>query len=333
MDNQVVSAEKPRSRYKAALLVFLGILFLVNAGLLAAGDYFYNVIMTYNLSHRYSAAQLAKEAAAVGFNKKRFAALAKQPVTLDSRYGYHLKGILIRNSQPTKNTVILVHGIGKDKTWSYTKYGDIFLDQGFNLFVYDSVNHGGSGGNHPSYGYYEQDDLNTCVAYVKATNPGGIIGVHGESLGAASALMYAEKYRNKDVSFYIADCGYSDLSRLFSARTVDYKIPKPLRPVLIDYLSLICKARAGFFLGDVSPLRNIDKVTAPVLFIHGDSDKFTPSEMARDLYNRKTGLKRLYYARGADHARSLNVDQKKYRQEITDFLKSVRIGQGKVSRT
>lgn len=308
---------------KVFLIILLTVFILTNFGFLAAGNYFYNLVMTYNLSNKYSQ-DFNKEAVAMDFKQTRFKSLPKEYITLYSQHGYQLKGIFIKNAIPTQNTVILVHGISKDKTWSYMKYGDVFLDKGFNLFVYDSRNHGETGGEHPSYGYHEKEDLQTCVSYVKAKCPEGIIGVHGESLGATTALMHAELYnKNKEVSFYIEDCGYSDLRELFTARTVDYNIPKPLRPILVDYLSLVCKVRSGFFLGEVSPIQHMDQITVPVLFIHGNCDGFTPPIMAENLYNKKTGTKALHYTTGAKHARSINVDKAKYNEEVTSFLTSI----------
>jgi fermentation-respiration switch protein FrsA (DUF1100 family) len=326
MDNSLVMInKKPGAINRKILIVIISviILILINSALLAAGNYFYNTIMTYNISNKYSEEQYQKEITAMRFNVDRFNSLQKDSITLNSKFGYQLKGTFIRNAVQTQNTVIMVHGIGKDKKWSSMKYGDIFLDQGYNIFVYDSRNHGESGGDHPSYGYYEKEDLQTCVSYIKSQNPEGIIGIHSESLGAATALLHAENYnKNNEVAFYIEDCGYSDLYELYNARTVDYNIPKPLCPVILNYLSFICKVRAGFFLSDVSPIKNIEIVTIPIMFIHGDSDNFVPVKMANDLYSKKTGIKALYYAKGAEHAKSINVDKAKYQEEVVNFLKS-----------
>jgi uncharacterized protein len=306
---------------KILLIAFASLLIMSNIALLAAGNYFYNVAMTYNVTNKYSMEFYEKTAALVKFNEVEFDSLEKNYVTIKSRYGYDLKGIFIKNQIPTENTVIIVHGICMDKKWSCMKYGKIFLDRGYNIFVYDSRNHGESGGEHPSYGYYEKDDLESCVAYVKANNPNGTIGIHSESLGSASALLYAETYNaNNEISFIIEDCGYSDLRELFTYKAGEYNVPTVLRPVIVGYMSIICRVRSGFFIGDVSPVKDIEKLTIPVLFIHGDNDTFTPPGMAKDMYDKKIGAKALYIAAGAEHAESLNVDMAKYYEVIYDFL-------------
>jgi len=91
-------------------------------------------------------------------------------------------------------------------------------------------------------------------------------------------------------------------------------------PVIADCLSLVCTVRSGFFLGEVPPIRNIDKINIPILFIHGASDTFTPPEMSKEMYGRKTGIKMIYIAAGAKHAESLNADTAKYGEVIDEFL-------------
>lgn len=138
-------------------------------------------------------------------------------------------------------------------------------------------------------------------------------------------MLYTETYaKDNDISFLIEDCGYSDLRALYIRRAANFNIPTLLRPVLIKYLSLVCRIRSGFFLEEVSPIKHINEITAPILFIHGDSDTENPTKMVYDLYNtKKTGVKALYIAKGANHAESLKVDKARYEEEVANFLNLV----------
>lgn len=315
--------EKSRDTKKTVVVSLLVAFIALNILFLAAGNYFYNIVITYNKLPKYLVNTYEQAVVNGDFDVARFDSLQKEYVNLESPHGYSLKGIYVKNALATPHTVIIVHGIGQDK-WVSMKYADIFLDEGFNIFVFDNRNHGESGGGHPSYGYYEKDDLQTCVAYIKTLNPAGIIGIHSESLGAAAAMLHAEIYnQDNTVAFYIEDCGYSDLRQLYITRAGDYGIPGFLRPILVDYMSLVCKMRSGFFLGQISPIQSIDKVETPMLFIHGEQDGFIPPQMAYDLFQAKSGNKALYIAAGAGHAKSITVDESKYREEIGRFLDDV----------
>ncbi|MEQ8197906.1 MAG: alpha/beta hydrolase [Clostridiaceae bacterium] len=321
---EIKKCQKPRNVKKVILFSFLSILIIPNLIFFAAGNYFYKIIINWNKTANY-AIGYEGEAAEGAFNVQRFNSLQKEYVTLDSRYGYKISGIFIENAAETKNTVILVHGIGQDK-WNSLKFGDVFLDHGYNIFVYDSRNHGETGGEQIGYGYYEKDDLQTCVQYIKNKNPGGIIGIHGESLGASTAMLYAETYADdKDISFLVEDSGWSDLRKLYIARAADFNVPGFLRPTLIEYLSFVCYLRSGFLLENISPLKDIDKITIPVLFIHGDCDTDIPTQMGYDLYNnKKNGIKALYIVKSGKHGLCIDGDKPKYKEEVINFLNSIR---------
>lgn len=303
-----------------ALMMLLSVFIILSLGFLLVGNYFYGIIINWPSTNSY-AVGYEGEAAEGAFNVERYNSLDKESVRVDSRYGYQLQGLFIKNAVATKNTVILVHGIGQDK-WNSLKYGDVFLDLGYNIFIYDNRGHGETDGAATSYGYYEQDDLQSVVATIKSKNPGGIIGIHGESLGASTAMMYSEMVGNeKDISFLVEDCGYSDLTELYIGKSSAYNVPTVLRPALVKALSLICKIRSGFFLEDVSPIKNIDNLIVPTLFIHGDRDIENPTQMVYDLYDKKkTGIKALYIAPGARHAESLKVDKAGYEEVVANFL-------------
>lgn len=304
------------------IIVYLSMLFLlVNTVLFVAGYYFYNIIMSYSKSNAYSVEEYQSEAETLGYSYASLNKAKKEFVSIDSRYNYKIKGIFIKNELPTNNTVILLHGIGRDKDWSLMKYGILFLDNGFNVFVYDGRNHGESGGDYPSYGFYESDDLQTCISYLKEKTPGGVLGIHGESMGASVFLMWACSYDNSEVSFGIEDCGYSDLYELFYERLGDYAIPKIFRPFLLKYTSLICEFKSGFSLNEVSPIEHINEVQIPILFIHGTADNFVKPNMAEKLFNKKKGTKELYLVQGAEHAKSINSDRKMYEEVIMNFYK------------
>ena len=304
------------------IIVFLSTVFLlVNAVLFVAGYYFYNIIMSYSKSNAYSVVEYQSEADKLNYSYASLNKAKSEFVSIDSRYNYKIKGIFIKNESPTNNTVILLHGIGRDKDWSIMKYDILFLDNGFNVFVYDGRNHGESGGDYPSYGFYESDDLQTCISYIKEKVPGGVIGVHGESMGAAVFLLWAGRYDNSVVSFGIEDCGYSDLYELFYERLEDYAIPKIFRPLLLKYTSLICELKAGFALNDVSPINGINEVRIPILFIHGSADNFVRPNMAEEMFSKKEGTKELYLVQGAQHAKSINSDRNTYEEVIMNFYK------------
>ena len=52
------------------------------------------------------------------------------------------------------------------------------------------------------------------------------------------------------------------------------------------------------------------------------SDKYE-TEMAKEMFNSKIGLKNIYFAPEAGHAKSINIDVNQYEKAITDFCNDV----------
>ncbi|MCD2347696.1 alpha/beta hydrolase [Clostridium guangxiense] len=256
------------------------------------------------------------------FDYERFNLLDKSDVTIQSNFGYKLSGTYIRNFVRTKNTIIIVHGITGSR-WESMKYADMYIDLGYNVLIYDSRYHGTSGGNNISLGYFEKYDLDNCVRWVRKQNPNGIIGIHGESMGAATALLHSNmNIKEKYVSFYIVDCPFSDLPELFSDKLTEEmkNHGKIIANAIVFYSSVYAWYKAGFSLYSISPKKALDGVEVPIMFIHGADDDFIPPYMSLELYIEKKGPKYLYIAPNAGHAQSYLKNKDEYKAKVREFL-------------
>ncbi len=243
--------------------------------------------------------------------------LEKEEVTLPSSFGYKISGEFIKNYQSAGKTIIFCHGITVSRI-SEVKYAKIFYTRGWNLFLYDHRGHGKSGGQTITYGYFEKNDLKTVVDYIRQrVGSVPLIGIHGESMGAAILLQYAGMEDNAD--FYIADCPYSNLWELLAYRMKsDFRLP--VFP-LMHITDLFIRWRGKFRIKDVNPVEDVKKIEKPVLFVHGQDDHYVPTKMSKEMYAAKRGLKEIYIAQGAGHAQSLQVDPEKYEKKVFEFLK------------
>lgn len=254
----------------------------------------------------------------------RYNQLKKTILKVRSEHGYILDGILLMNPKPSKLTMIICHGIGCSK-WNMLPVADIYLDLGFNVLLYDHRAHGESGGDYPSYGYFEKDDLETMVQLVAERLPKNLIAVHGESMGAATILLHAGQnntridIERKAVDFYISDCPYSDMRGQFRYLLKrDYGLPDLL---FVDGASAINYIIHGFWFQEVSPVADIQKVTVPVLFIHGMKDTYIPSSNTIDLVKLKKEPRMLYLCPDAGHAESAKICRSEYQGKIIEFMK------------
>lgn len=258
---------------------------------------------------------LERETTAKRIDEHWYATANKTEKWIDSENGYPLKAIFLEPHQ-TNRYVIICHGVTESKVNSF-KYARMFERLGYNSVVYDHRRHGDSGGKTTSFGHYEKTDLKAVVAALKLhTGADVVFGIHGESMGAATTLLYAGM--EDSANFYISDCGYSDISEqlLHVMRTTT-----PFRTTIaLRVASVFLKLRDGYSISTVSPREAVRQINKPVLFIHSLQDDFILPAMTQEMYDLKLGDKKLKFFEEGGHAQSFNKNPEAYEQTVAEFL-------------
>lgn len=262
-------------------------------------------------------ASYQREVEKQNFNDKWFSSLINEEIYIDSHEGLRLHGIWFPN-EGSEKSVILSHGYTVN-LYSSVKYMKMFMDRGFNVLLIDHRFHGLSEGNYCSMGHKEKMDQVKWVNWIEdKVGRDTIIGTHGESMGAATALLHGAI--DDRINFIIADCAYQNVSDQFRYRLkVEYKMPA--FPLL--YLgNFFNKLRTGAFYKEISPLKAVKEIKAPVLFIHGNSDNYTKPSNSINLHKSKNGAGFIYLVPGAEHAGSYNTNPEDYQKVLFRFLEN-----------
>ncbi|MFJ8264886.1 alpha/beta hydrolase [Peribacillus asahii] len=259
-----------------------------------------------------------REIEAKRFSIKEFEALPRTELLVPSPEGYSLKCVLIE-PYGTKKWIIICHGVTENKINSF-KYADMFMKLGFNAVIYDHRRHGESGGKTSSYGHYEKFDLQAVIAEVKKRKGNNImLGIHGESMGAVTTLLYAGMLEDA-ADFYIVDCPFSNFEEQIEHQ-MSQEVPVPSWAVFPIGRAFI-KLRDGYWTSEVSPIDYVNNIQKPILFIHSEPDRFIPASMTQALYEQKRGPKQIYLAKKGAHAQSYNENPEEYRAQIKLFLET-----------
>ncbi|MGH2567572.1 MAG: alpha/beta hydrolase [Bacteroidota bacterium] len=247
----------------------------------------------------------------------RDAGLPQENLSITTADGLTLSAWLVPQRANPKGTILYLHGVGDCKIGGVA-LSRFFFNNGYNVFLYDSRQHGESEGRYCTYGFYEKNDVSTVVDYLEKRDDIslGNVGVFGTSMGAAVALQAAA--RDPRIKAVVAEAGFTDLRTIF----VDYqwriaKLPWHfLRNVAMSRSQKIAKFKAR----DVSPLEDVKKLTTPVLFIHGTEDELIRVDYSRTLYEQATGPKDLLLIEGANHNDVWEVGGAEYERAIGDFF-------------
>ncbi len=226
-----------------------------------------------------------------------------------------LYGELRKSKNPQNNKPIVIlfsHGhLSNGKC-------DVPLFYNFQLNNYDllSIDHEGNGnseGKHSGFGIYEYENILLWVNKINEIyNHNVDIYLHGVSMGSNSILLTVDK-KMENVKGLIADCGY----------TSTYDIVKHLTKFHFAAFS-VCLFNSLILKRNVfkySTLKTLKNSLYPILFIHGDNDKFVPTFMS--LKNEKvcSSKHKIILFKNAGHARSYFEDPVLYEQEFNDFIK------------
>ena len=253
------------------------------------------------------------------YNDADFNTLMEIPfeeVTISSNYGYLIKGRLF--DQGADKAVILLHREGRNMVASY-KFLQMYLDLGYNVLMCDARYHGSTGGSSYTYGYFERWDLKNQADFLfDRYGKDALVGFHGESGGAATALMTL--YQDDRIGFTIADSSFSELLEVM--RNLEEQVLKTRSKKLLILINQIVKRRAGFSLASVSPLMEIQALEVPVLFIHSGGDKMIPPKMSKILASFKSGYNEIYIAPDSPHLLGYYQHRAEYEKRVKSFLEN-----------
>ena len=229
---------------------------------------------------------------------------------------YDLHVTLVKNPIPSDKYVIISHGF-KSNRYGAVKYVDSYIDLGFNCIIYDMRDHGENAKATVSLGQFESEDLYKLIE--DTYNRYGMIklGLHGESMGAATSLMVLSK--KPKVDFVVADCGFSNLYDLIYKA---YDIAKT--PFVLPSVNTAMKLRYGYDMKKTSPKDALVGNEVPVCFIHGEADTFILPDNSQVNKAATAGYSELHLVPNAAHAQSREVlGEAEYRGIIGDFLNNI----------
>lgn len=234
---------------------------------------------------------------------------------------YEVETLSIKSNQETSDAMIVVHGIGSN----YHEVLNVafnYLENGYNVVVYHQRNTGLTGGDNFTFGLYERFDLEAVAEYTRALYPGGIIGVHGFSMGAATSTMHTElNEESKNVDFYVLDAPYHTMESAVELGIIAENIP--FLPVSFAKWAgnVVLKVKEHLTYDDIQPVDAVKNITVPVLLIHGKEDKVTAPESSQYIFDAiPHDKKALWYINGLGHCEADSVMEKEYFDGIYQFI-------------
>ena len=180
-------------------------------------------------------------------------------------------------AQEGKPTILYFHGNAANAANRAPKI-DMMLESGFGVFYLNNRGYGGSGGS-PT----EANNVADAIAaydYVRGLGvPPDKIVAFGESLGSGQAVRLAAA---RPVAAVVLEAPLT--STVEVGRSIYFWLPLSL--LIADQYNVE---------------RDIARVTAPLLILHGEQDEVIPVDMGRRIYNAANQPKRIEVVRDGRH--------------------------------
>lgn len=314
-----------------AFFLFLFVLLVaLIGGLIAAGLYFYDFairrstkeFLRDNEELRDPESGSAGDTGATSFATKDPDWLNRQELEtwyITSEDGLNLVGYYLPASKPTTKTAILAHGYTSQglhmESFAWF-YHELF---GYNVLMPDARGHGQSEGDYIGFGWPERKDYLLWIQTVIDRVGGDAqLVLHGISMGGATVMMVSGEDLPSQVKVIVEDCGYTSAydELAYQLKKMYNLSPFPIMPAT----SVITRWKAGYSLYEASALKQVKKTRLPILFIHGEEDRFVPFEMVWELYEACPSEKEIYVVKGAGHGNAYGTDRAMYVQRVSDFL-------------
>lgn len=217
--------------------------------------------------------------------------------------------------------VLVLHGYTGWKEEMYP-FAYWYYKEGYHVIVPDLRCQGESEGDFIGMGWTDHYDCMLWITYILEQDMNAEIIIHGQSMGAATALMMTGEELPDNVIAVISDCAYTDAYSMFGEKIKEW-FCLPAFP-LVDSACLALKLRGGYNLKDASAIRAVANSSVPTLFIHGEDDAMIDVQMSKDLYEAAGCYKELLIVEDAGHAQAQDKAPNVYYGTIRRFLEKAR---------
>ena len=242
-------------------------------------------------------------------------------VAVTAQDGATLRAWSIRPRNSNRNAVILLHGLGDNRT-GMTGYAELLLSHGFSVLMPDARGHGQSDGNLVTFGLLETDDIHRWLDWLQQnTHPSCIFGL-GESMGAAQLLQSlgaetrfcAVVAESPFASF--REIGYDRVGQRFN--TGPWLGRTLLRPI-VEFAFVYARLKYKLNFEQVSPEDAIARTKVPIFLIHGKVDSNIPVRHAELIVARNPGIS-LWEVPNADHCGAMSTAPEEFRIRVLGWF-------------
>lgn len=233
---------------------------------------------------------------------------------------------LIEGEEDCSTWAIHIHGLGSSRRGTLRGV-QVAVDLGYTSLVVSHRNDGEGprlGRGCSTLGFEESDDVEAAVDFAVQQGAQRIV-LFGWSMGAVIALRISSRTQHRGViAGLVIDSPVLSWTEVIKANCVRSGLPAFASHLTSPWLMLGPLARIAGLPGaipirDLDWIRHADRLTVPMLILHGTKDDSAPIAVSEELRSRRPDLVELEtFASG--HTLPWNSDPKRWRLTVSSWL-------------
>lgn len=220
-----------------------------------------------------------------------------------------------KGSTEARPCVVYLHGNCSSRLEAFDAL-PVLLPQDVSVFSMDLSGSGRSDGEYISLGYHEEQDLRTCLEFLRQLPTVSSIGLWGRSMGASTSILRAAQ--DSKIAACVLDSAFKDLKTVADELVGKGRFPWPtfLTGWAFDMVRNEVLNRANFDILELSPISRAPDAACPGFFGVASDDSFVLPHHTQELHNAWGGHKHFRVFEGGHNG----VRPLWFLEEAADFL-------------
>lgn len=242
-----------------------------------------------------------------------------ESVFIKSKEGFKLHAKLFKNPNAKRN-VIMVHGYRGKPEYDFSLSHRWYYNQDSNILIIYQRGQNLSEGKYITMGAKERDDLHLWEEFLEGQNdlPIYLVGI---SMGATTVLSSFYRPYSSRVKGIVADCGYYSIYKQLTCYVGKF-VSRPVAAFFLLFAGIWTRLFAKFSLWEIDTRKIVKNIDLPIVFAHGDSDKFVlPFNTEKNFKSYKGENKVLVVGHKAAHGYTFLTDENEYKQVVKEMMK------------
>ena len=222
---------------------------------------------------------------------------------------------------------VLVHGAGGDRVSIYP-LAEQYLMRGYDVIAIDQRGCGANPDDRVTFGINESLDVAAMVEYARTELGYSKVIVHGQSMGAQTAVVYAanvERGAADAADAVICDSpvpGMELILRLMFGESVENAY-SPVTNYLIGTSKSFMKVFDRIDYDDADTIALASEIDIPVMIVLSERDEVCLPEYVQQVYDNISVDERAIYYADSEHIEGVIDDPEGYMTSVENFLSSV----------